>query len=149
MLNIVPITLATAQEFIDRFHRHHRPPHKCKFNVGCFDSVENKLVGVVVAGRPVSRVLDNGFTIEVIRLCTDGTPNACSMLYQAAARVAKEMGYKKIVTYILESESGVSLKASGWKLEGFTKSDTWDTPARHRETTAPTEKKQRWVRVLG
>ena len=113
-------------------------------------------------GRPVSRVLDDGKTLEVLRLCTNGKKDVCSFLYSRAARIAKEMGYKKIITYILESEPGISLKASGWTCEadGVGGSD-WDTPSRPREIVASqmslfqekmkypvNEKKQRWVKTL-
>ena len=86
-----------------------------KFRVGVSDG--DKLVGVAQVGRPVSRYLDDGQTLEVIRCCTDGTKNACSFLYSRCARIAEEMGYKKIITYILASELGSSLKASGWHCE--------------------------------
>lgn len=107
-----------------------------------------KLVGVCQCARPVSRMLDDGRTIEVVRLCTDGTRNACSFLYSRAARIAKEMGYERIITYILDTETGASLKASGWKLDGHTSGGGWDRPSRPRQTSAPTCPKQRWVKVL-
>ena len=93
------------------------------------------IVGVVQLARPVSRMLDNGKTIEVVRLCTDGTPNVCSFLYSRAARMAQEMGYSKIITYILDSESGVSLKASGWHKEADTHGHNWSCKTRPRNTT--------------
>ena len=80
--------------------------------------VNGRLAGVAIVGRPVSRYLDDGLTLEVNRLCTDGTKNACSFLYGAAARAAKVLGYHRIVTYILDTESGVSLRASGWRVRG-------------------------------
>lgn len=83
-----------------------------KFSLGCM--ANGHLAGVAIVGRPVSRYLDDGLTLEVNRLCTDGTKNACSFLYGAAARAAKVLGYHRIVTYILDTESGVSLRASGW-----------------------------------
>jgi hypothetical protein len=93
--------------------------------------------------------MDDGKTIEVVRLCTDGYENACSFLYSRAARVAKEMGYEKIITYILESENGSSLKASGWNLDKEScGGGQWSCPSRPRETTAPTCKKQRWIKYL-
>ena len=113
MLKLVPITFKKANEFVKQHHRHHKPVVGHKFSVACQN--DGVLCGVAIAGRPVSRHLDNGFTIEVNRLCTDGTKNACSMLYSAVWRIAKPMGYKKAITYILESESGTSLRAAGWK----------------------------------
>lgn len=116
-MNAVPIELKQANEFVDKLHRHHAPVYRDKFRVGC--EVNGKLVGVVQIARPVSRCLDNGKTVEVVRLCTDGTPDVCSFLYGKAARIAKEMGYAKIITYILDSEPGTSLKAAGWKFDGM------------------------------
>jgi len=115
MITACPLSLKEANEFVDQLHRHHDPVYRDKYRVGAIH--DNKLVGVVQVGRPVSRMLDDGKTVEVTRLCTDGTKNVCSFLYSRAARIAKELGYSKIITYILETESGDSLVASGWKLE--------------------------------
>lgn len=115
-LEIVPMTLKEANAFVEQHHRHHKPVTGHKFSIGCSDG--EKIVGVAIVGRPVARYLDDGWTLEVNRLCTDGTRNACSMLYSASWRAAKAMGYKKVITYILESENGSSLKASGWKCVG-------------------------------
>jgi hypothetical protein len=145
-INAIPLELAAANEFIANLHRHHGPVYRDKFRVGAL--VDGKLVGVVQVGRPVSRYLDNGENIEVVRLCTDGTKNVCSFLYAKAARIAKEMGYKKIITYILESESGTSLKAAGWKQETVTNGGTWNRKSRPRNTTAPTVPKKRYVKIL-
>ena len=145
-MRAIPLELVQANEFVNKLHRHHDPVHRDKFRFGCV--VDGKLVGVVQLGRPVSRALDDGKTIEVVRLCTDGTRNVCSFLYGKAARIAKEMGYQKIITYILDSESGASLKASGWHLSGRTTAKHWSCPSRPRNTTAPTCAKQRWVRLL-
>ena len=142
----VPLELKAANAFVESLHRHHDPVHRDKFRIGC--EVDGKLVGVVQLGRPVSRYLDDGKTIEVVRLCTDGTYNVCSFLYSKAARIASEMGYSKIITYILDSESGISLKASGWRKEADTIGHTWNSPSRPRKTTAPTCNKQRWCRLL-
>jgi hypothetical protein len=145
-MTAVPLELKQANAFIGELHRHHDPVHRDKFRIGC--EVDGKLVGVVQLGRPVSRCLDDGKTIEVVRLCTDGTPNACSYLYSKAARIAKEMGYSKIITYILDSETGISLKAAGWVKEADIKGHNWNTPSRPRETTAPECDKQRWAKIL-
>lgn len=115
-LVIQPITLRAASVFVQKFHRHHKKVQGHKFAVGLYDQ-ENGLLGVAICGRPVSRKLDNGLILEVNRLCVkDGIKNGCSKLYGACARIAKEMGYNKIITYILESEIGISLKAAGWEL---------------------------------
>lgn len=113
MLTLIPITLAVANAFVAGHHRHHQPVVGHKYSIGC--SANGALVGVVIVGRPVSRYLDDGATLEVTRLCTDGTPNACSILYAAAARAAKAMGYSRIITYTLDTESGASLRAVGWR----------------------------------
>lgn len=115
MLEIRPISLKEANNYVEINHRHHRKTQGHKFSLGVYEG--DTLHGVAIVGRPLSRYLDNGLTLEVLRLCTDGTHNACSILYGRSARIAKEMGYKKIITYILEEEQGTSLKASGWKLE--------------------------------
>src|SRR5262245_60990609 len=99
MLTVVPMTLRQASEFIRCYHRHHKPSRGHKFSVGAFDG--QNIVGVAVVGRPVSRVLDDGLTAEVLRLCTDGTRNACSLLYGACRRAVFAMGYKRLLTYTL------------------------------------------------
>ncbi len=144
-LEIRPITFRQASDFINQHHRHHKATVGCKFCVGLFDG--DKLVGVSVCGRPVSRYLDDGLTCEINRLCTDGTTNACSMLYGASCRIAKAMGYRKAVTYILESENGASLKASNFTCEGKAGKTHW-TGVRNRGQAIPAEMKQRWVRNL-
>ena len=123
----IPISLKEANEFVEAHHRHHHKVVGHKFSIAASDG--NKIVGVAIVGRPVSRILDDGKTLEVTRLCTDGTYNACSFLYSRAAKIAKEMGYHKIITYILESELGTSLKASGWHLEKDNAGGgDWNTP---------------------
>lgn len=112
----VPLTLHEAQAYIDELHRHHKSSVRDKFRVGAADST-GKLVGVAQCGQPINRNLNDGKTLEVLRLCTDGTKDVCSFLYAKCARIAREMGYQKIITYILETESGTSLKASGWICE--------------------------------
>ena len=146
VMEIQPITFRQASDFINQHHRHHRATVGCKFCIGLF-AEDGKMVGVAVCGRPVSRHLDDGLTCEVNRLCTDGTKNACSMLYGAACRVAKAMGYKKMVTYILESENGASLKASNFVCEGKAGKTHW-TGERNRGQDIPREMKTRWCKLL-
>lgn len=144
-LEIVPITFKDACAFIARHHRHHKPPIGHKFSLGLSDG--EQIVGVATVGRPVSRMMDDGRTAEVNRLCTDGTPNACSKLYAAAWRVAKNMGYRKLITYILDTESGVSLNASGWRLVGTAGGGSWSSPSspsRPRTDKAPVQKKLKY-----
>lgn len=145
-MEAVPLELADANEFVAIFHRHHDPVHRDKFRIGA--SKNGKLVGVVQVGRPVSRMLDDGKTVEVVRLCTDGTKDVCSFLYSRAARIAKEMGYEKIITYILCTESGASLRACGWVEEATTSGGHWSRPSRKRTTTAPTVPKKRYAKYL-
>lgn len=128
-LKIVPITFSEANEFVRRLHRHHKPVVGCKFVLAC---ANGEIRGVAICGRPVSRVLDDGWTIEVNRVCTDGTKNACSMLYGAAWRVARGLGYRKCITYTLKSESGASLRGAGWKVIGEVKGKQWSVPSRPR-----------------
>lgn len=113
MLHIRPITLRAACAFVEKHHRHNKPPRGHKFSVAVYD--DDTLVGVAIAGRPVARHFDNGFTLEVNRTCTDGTKNANSLLYGAVWRAAKAMGYKRCVTYTQAEETGASLRAVGWK----------------------------------
>ena len=130
-LEIRPLSLKEANAFVARLHRHNRPTAGHKFSIGCFDG--EKLCGVAIAGRPVARRLDDGLTLEILRVCTDGTYNACSSLYGACARAAKALGYQKIVTYTLLSESGASLKAAGFTNCGEAGELSWDVPSRPRE----------------
>jgi hypothetical protein len=113
-VEIRPLTLKQANDFILEKHRHHGKVQGHRFSIGLF--VNDELVGVAVCGRPVARKIDQYKNIEVTRLCTDGTKNACSKLYAACARISKEMGFRSILTYILNDESGKSLEASGWQL---------------------------------
>lgn len=139
---IVPITYKEACHFIKKYHRHHKPPQGHKFSIGL--QVDDKLIGVAVIGRPVSRVLDDGFTAEVTRLCTDGTKNAASKLYAAAWRSVRAMGYVKLITYILNSEPGTSLIAAGWKCIGQAGGGSWNTLSRRREDKHPLQTKIRF-----
>lgn len=142
MLNIVPITLKQANAYVTQYHRHHKACAGCKFCIGCED--EGQFVGVAICGRPVSRYLDDGKTLEINRLCTDGTRNACSKLYGACVRIARDMGYEKVITYILASEDGASLKAANFTCEGAAGGTIW-TGSRKRDNGVPQEKKQRYV----
>ena len=144
-MEIVPITFRKACEYIDLYHRHHKKPQGQKFAIGC--EIDGELVGVAVAGRPVSRMLDDGLTLEITRVCTNGTKNACSKLYGAVCRIAKAMGYREVITYILESEHGSSLKASGFHCDlRIAGGGSWSVPSRKRDDKHPTVKKQRWLR---
>ena len=142
MLKIVPISLKDANSFVLRLHRHHKPTVGHKFSVAISDDTHIK--GVVIASRPIARMNDNGLTLEVTRCCTDGTPNACSMLYRAAWRVSKEMGYTRLITYTLKEEPGTSLKASGFKLIGLRGGGSWNRKSRPRDDKHPLQEKLLW-----
>lgn len=157
MLEIRPITLRAANAYVKEHHRHNIPTNGHKFSIACYDG--DRLCGVAIAGQPVARMLDDGLTIEIRRVCTDGTYNACSILYGACARCAKEMGYRRVITYTLQSEPGTSLKASGFINRGEAGGDSWNRPNRKREITQMTlfgeqmkyseERKIRWEKIYG
>jgi hypothetical protein len=142
-MEAVPLHLREANNFVAKYHRHNLPTVGGKFAVGVEE--EGKLVGVAVAGRPVCRRLDDGKTLEVLRVCTDGTPNACSFLYARTAKIARLMGYEKIITYTLISEGGSSLRAVGAKPTGPLLSHEWANPSRSRKSQSVYhEPKYRW-----
>ena len=134
MLTITPIDLKEANAFVATFHRHHKPVPGCKFCIAVSD-LEGKVRGVAIVGRPVARNSDNGWTLEVNRVCTDGARNACSMLYGACWRVARALGYRRLITFTLIEEGGSSLRASGWKLLGERGGGNWNVPSRPRIDT--------------
>jgi hypothetical protein len=131
-LRIVPVTRDQAVDFIRQTHRHHGRPQGYRFAVGV--AVDDQLVGVATVGRPVARLLDDGLTVEVTRVSTDGHPNACSALYGTCWRAARALGYVHAITYTQEGEGGASLRAAGWLVESRRGPRAgWDTPARGRE----------------
>ena len=144
-LELTPISLTEANAFVHSMHRHHKPVVGHKFSVAVSD--DSGVRGVVIVGRPVARHLDDGWTLEVNRCCTDGAKNACSMLYGAAWRAAKAIGYRKLITYTLPTEGGSSLKASGWRLIGERGGGTWNRAERPRIDTHPTGQKLLWEAV--
>ena len=144
-MKIRPATLKEANEYVAKFHRHHKPTTGHKFSIKLVDN-DGKIVGVAICGRPVSRYLDDGVTLEINRLCTNGERNACSMLYGACVRIAKNMGYDRVITYILASEDGASLKASNFICEGEAGGEVWTGKRSGRDNGVPKEKKTRWVK---
>jgi len=146
MLSLVPVSLKEANAFVAEYHRHHKPTRGHKFSIGC--EAEGRLVGVAIVGRPVSRYLDDGLTLEVNRLCTTGEQNACSMLYAAAARAAKAMGYQRIITYTLDTEPGVSLRAAGWICTGLAGGKHWTGKRRPDVDLYPAQMKLRYEKLL-
>lgn len=146
MLTLTPVTLATANAFVNAHHRHHKATAGHKFSIGY--AKDGELVGVAIVGRPVSRYLDDGWTLEVNRLCTTGEKNACSILYAASARAAKAMGYRKIITYTLDSESGSSLRAVGWSCAGLAGGKCWTGSRKPASALYPAQMKLRYEKLL-
>ena len=145
-LYVLPVELKEANEFIDAIHRHHKPVVGHRFSLGCVDG-DGLLHGVCIVGRPVARLAGLPRDVaEVTRLATDGTFNACSILYAAAARACKAMGFQRIQTYTLPTEGGASLRASGWVEEGAAGGGQWKhTDGKPRRTDQPTDIKTRWA----
>lgn len=131
-LHLVPVRFADACAFVEAWHRHHAPPVGCKFCMGVAD--DTVLVGVAIVGRPVSRFLDDGRTLEVTRTAVaDDARMANSMLYGASWRAAKALGYTRLITYTQGSESGTSLRAAGWRVVAERPARPgWDRPSRPR-----------------
>lgn len=156
MFELKEIRLAEANAFVIQYHRHHDATVGHKFSFGAYQN--GRLCGVAIVGRPTGRFLDDGKTLEVTRLCTDGTRNACSFLYSACARKAKKDGYEKIITFILKSENGASLKAANWHCESDKcGGKSWnaeryaDRPTQitlFKKKVPPQEYKQRWAYKL-
>lgn len=145
-LTIVPCTIKEANEFVRQHHRHHKPLKVGYYFALAVSDEAGNIRGVAIVGRPATIALDNGWTAEVRRVATDGCPNACSALYGACRRAAFALGYRKVVTYILNTEPGISLKAAGWKCIGERGGGTWDRPncGRPRVDMHPTQTKIRW-----
>lgn len=143
-LELLPISLAEANAFVQRHHRHHRPVVGHKFSLAAVQ--DGQVVGVAIVGRPVSRFRDDGRTLEVTRLCTLGSRNCCSFLYGAAARAAFALGYRRISTYTLPDEGGASLRAVGWQLVGSRGGGSWSRKGRARADQHPMQPKLLWER---
>ena len=141
-LTICPTTLREACAFVGQHHRHHRPPQGGLFAVAA--ARDGVVVGVAIVGRPVARMLADGVTAEVTRLCVVDAPNACSMLYAACWRAARAIGYERLVTYTLPEEGGASLRAAGWRLIGAAGGGSWSRDGRPRVDMHPTQEKMRW-----
>lgn len=141
-LFLAPIEFEDAAEFVRAHHRHHTPPRGHKFSLAAL--AEGDLIGVAIVGRPVSRERQDGRTLEVTRLCTIGTQNACSFLYNAAARATFALGCSRIGTYTLKREPGTSLIAAGWRVIAEVKGRSWNCPSRPRIDKHPTEDKFLW-----
>jgi hypothetical protein len=148
-MKVVHVELKQANAFVETLHRHHKKVQGHRFSLGAVGR-EKKLVGVAIVGRPVSGKNQDRWA-EVTRLCTDGTKNACSFLYAASARAAKELGFERIQTYILSDETGVSLKAAGWVFDRLSHPVGWhhDGPRSARVVKDHLmERKQLWYKTL-
>ncbi len=142
-LGLCPVTLREARPFVARVHRHHRPPQGGLFAVGA--EWAGNVVAVAIVGNPVARMLDDGWTCEVTRLAAvEEARNACSMLYGACWRAARALGYRRAITYTLASESGVTLRAAGWRCIGEAGGGTWNRRGRPRVDLHPQQTKLRW-----
>lgn len=152
-LTIRPCSLREANNFVEQNHRHNKSVTGHRFSISCYDG--DRLCGVAICGNPIARKLDDGLTLEIRRVCTDGTRNACTKLYGACCRAAKALGYRKVITYTLQSEPGTSLHASNFSIADDNCGGTsWNMPSRPREEYQetlfgverkyPDEKKVRW-----
>lgn len=141
-LRFVPTTLREANAFVARHHRHHKRVRGCVFVLAV--ALGDAVCGVAIVGRPVSRMLQDGYTAELTRCCTDGTPHAASKLIARSWRVAQAMGYRRMHSYILIEESGASYRAAGWRMYGEAGGGSWDREGRPRVDEHPTQLKIRW-----
>lgn len=145
-LQLQPITYKEACAFVAEHHRHHKPPQGHKFSIAVNDG--SGVVGIIMVGRPVARFLDDGWTAEVTRCCTDATPHVASKLYAAAWRAARAMGYTRLISYTLAAEAGTSLTAAGWRLVGQAGGGTWNRNGRPRVDTHPIGQRKLWDVVV-
>ena len=146
-MRIIPLELSALNVLVETLHRHHKGVQGHRFSIGLESN--GKIVGGASIGRPTARLTNQHEVLEVTRLVTDGTANACSALYSAAARIGKAMGYRHIQTFILQSESGVSLKAAGWKFEQYSAGGDWTRKSKpNRRQDQPQSPKQRWGKDL-
>lgn len=142
-LELQPISFEEAKTFIAKHHRHHIPPQGWKFGIAINDG--NEIVGVAMVGRPIARRLDDGWTLELTRLCIKpDVKNGASKLLGAVQRAAFALGYKKVITYTLATEPGTSLIAANWKLIGANKGGSWSVPSRPRVDKHPITPKLKW-----
>ena len=157
-INIKPVSIKNANEFIKTYHRHHRPTSRNsgRWALAAYDN-ENELIGVAIASNPVSATYMDGITLEVTRLCVkeNAQKGTASFLLSKCCRIRKEMGGSRIITYTLESESGSSLKGAGWNLVGHVKphnrwieKSKYDGKARDKLEIYQLSK-YRWEKVIG
>jgi len=156
-LRITPMDRDGANAYVRQHHRHSKSVVGYKFAVAVakpspFNQPNNfqfwETCGVAIAGRPVARALDDGMTLEILRVCTDGARNACSKLYAACCRAARALGYRRAITYTLASEIGTSLRAAGFRPVAEVADRQWDCPSRPRQERDLVGGKVRWERAL-
>mgnify|MGYP004462704609 FL=1 len=142
-LEIVPMSISDARYWVNDHHRHHPPPVGGLFAMGLAQA--GIVVGTAIVGRPVARNNDDDWTAEVTRVAViEGVPNGCSMLYGACWRACRALGYKRLITYTLDTEPGTSLKAAGWKIIGHVKGRSWSVQSRPRIDKHPLQDKLKW-----
>jgi hypothetical protein len=144
-LDYAPCELREARDFVTRVHRHHRAPRAHRFSIKA--TVNWHTVGVAICGRPVGRHQQDGNTLEITRLCTDGTPNAVSFLVGVVKRAARALGWKRLISYTLIEENGASWRASGMTQTGITRGGKWSGTygdGKKRSNDHPLQEKRRW-----
>lgn len=146
------ISFSDACKFVSKYHRHNIKPQGHKYSISLKLKSDDSLIGVAIVGRPISRYLDDKKTLEISRLCIkEYNKNACSMLYSRCVKIAKLLGYSRIITYTLEKEKGISLIASGFIFDGKTKyTNGWKNRngkqlSLFNEDLIPEGNKKRWV----
>lgn len=148
MLYAIPLELREANALVADWHRHHPEDQGHRFTIGAIDA-DGVVHGAAIVGRPRARGYSNRDVVEVTRLVSDGTKNVCSFLYASAARSAKAQGYRRIQTYILDEETGASLRAAGWTYDGFVVGREWKhSDGKPRANAHPTTDKGRWAKEL-
>ena len=141
-MKVQPMTLRAARDYVNANHRHHKAPQGGLFALAA--EIDGVTVGCAIVGKPVARMLNDGLSVEITRMCTDGTRNACSFLYRACVRVANAMGYRRVLTYTLEEEGGASLRGAGFRVTAKTGGGSWSRPSRERTDKHPLQQKLRW-----
>jgi hypothetical protein len=159
---IAPIPLSVANDFVKKYHRHNDERKIHKFSLGLYKKSEDKdiLIGVAICGSPTGISYNGKSFLEVYRVCVTEANNSCSMLYGRCTRIAKELGYEKLITYTLKTEPGTTVKASGFELETDEAGGKKWTGKRAKEREKkrneagivlklpPEEKKNRWAKLL-
>jgi hypothetical protein len=148
-LSVIPCGIREAEHFVLAHHRHHGAPTGGLFACAVARRGSSDVLGIALVGRPVARLADDGWTVEVTRLCVRPivAHNAASLLLGACWRAARALGWRKLITYTLEEEGGASLRAAGFTLACTTRGGSWDRAPRPRVDKHPTQPKLRWERI--